>query len=50
MASNSILKLQVDDRQYEASLKSAQQGLQALMNALRNSGKSFSDLDKNTEQ
>ena len=50
MASNSILKLQVDDKQYEASLKSAQQGLQALMNALRNSGKSFSDLDKNTEQ
>ena len=50
MASNSILKLQVDDRQYEASLKSAQQGLQALMNALRNSGKSFSDLDKNTAQ
>ena len=50
MANNSILKLQVDDKQYEASLKSAQQGLQALMNALRNSGKSFSDLDKNTEQ
>ena len=50
MASNSILKLQVDDKQYEASLKSAQQGLQALMNELRNSGKSFSDLDKNTEQ
>ena len=50
MASNSILKLQVDDKQYEASLKSAQQGLQALMNALRNSGKSFSDLDKNTAQ
>ena len=50
MASNSILKLQVDDKQYEASLKSAQQGLQALQNALRNSGKSFADVDKATEQ
>ena len=50
MANNSILKLQVDDKQYEASLKSAQQGLQALQNALRNSGKSFADIDKATEQ
>ena len=47
---NSILKLQVDDKQYEASLKSAQQGLQALQGALRNSGKSFADVDKQTEQ
>ena len=46
MASNSILKLQVDDKQYEASLKSAQQGLQALQNALQNSGKSFAQVDK----
>ena len=45
-ASNSILKLQVDDKQYEASLKSAQQGLQALQNALQNSGKSFAQVDK----
>ena len=50
MASNSILKLQVDDKQYEASLKSAQQGLKALQDALRNSGKSFADVDKATEQ
>ena len=46
MASNSILKLQVDDKQYEASLKSAQQGLQALQNALQNSVKSFAQVDK----
>lgn len=46
MANNSILKLQVDDKQYEASLKSAQQGLQALQNALQNSGKSFAQVDK----
>ena len=50
MASNSILKLQVDDKQYEASLKNAQQGLTALQAALRNSGKSFADVDKQTEQ
>jgi hypothetical protein len=50
MASNSILKLQVDDKQYEASLKSAQQGLKALQDALRNSGKSFADVDKQTEE
>ena len=50
MASNSILKLQVDDKQYEASLKNAQQGLKALQDALRNSGKSFADVDKQTEE
>ena len=50
MSSNSILKLQVDDKQYEASLKNAQQGLTALQAALRNSGKSFADVDKQTEQ
>ena len=50
MANNSILKLQVDDKQYEASLKNAQQGLTALQAALRNSGKSFADVDKQTEQ
>ena len=50
MASNNILKLQVDDKQYEASLKNAQQGLTALQAALRNSGKSFADVDKQTEQ
>ena len=49
-ASNSILKLQVDDKQYEASLKSAQSGIQALMDALRQSGKAFNDVDKQTEQ
>ena len=49
-ASNSILKLQVDDKQYEASLKSAQSGMQALMDALRQSGKAFNDVDKQTEQ
>ena len=50
MANNSILKLQVDDKQYEASLKSAQQGLKALQDALRGSGKSFADVDNQTEQ
>ena len=50
MANNSILKLQVDDKQYEASLKNAQQGLKALQDALRNSGKSFADVDKQTEE
>ena len=49
-ASSNILKLQVDDKQYEASIKSAQNGMQALMETLRKSGKSFNDVDKQTQQ
>lgn len=41
----SVLKLTVDDSEYNASLKEAQQGLQHLGQALQNAGKSFDDVD-----
>lgn len=41
----SVLKLTVDDSEYNASLKEAQQGLQQLGQALQNAGKSFDDVD-----
>lgn len=42
----SVLKLTVDDSEYNASLKQAQQGLQHLGQALQNAGKSFTQVDK----
>lgn len=41
----SVLKLTVDDSEYNASLKEAQQGLQHLGESLQNAGKSFDDVD-----
>ena len=41
----SVLKLTVDDSEYNSSLKQAQQGLQHLGQALQNAGKSFDDVD-----
>lgn len=46
MAGTSVLKLKVDDKEYNASLKQAQQGLQHLGQALNNAGKSFTQVDK----
>lgn len=42
----SVLKLTVDDSEYNASLKQAQQGLQHMGQALQNAGKSFTQVDK----
>ena len=42
---DSILKLKVDDKEYNASLKNARQGMTALEQALQQAGKSFSDVD-----
>ena len=46
MAGTSVLKLKVDDKEYNASLKQAQQGMAHLEKALQNAGKSFSQVDK----
>ena len=46
MASESVLKIVVDDKEYNASLKQAQQGLQALEKALGNAGESFDGINK----
>ena len=46
MAGTSVLKLKVDGNEYDAGLKKAQSGLQALEKSLRDAGKSFSDVDK----
>ena len=46
MAGTSVLKLKVDDKEYNASLKQAQQCLQHLGQALNNAGKSFTQVDK----
>lgn len=46
MAATSTLKLVLDDKEYEASLKSAKQGMQALQQSLEVAGKSFADVDK----
>ena len=45
MAATSVLKLVVDDQQYEASLRQARQGLQHLQQSLQDAGKSFADCD-----
>lgn len=47
MASQSVLKLKVDDKEYSAGLKNAQQGLQALRQSLEQQGRTFSDVGKN---
>lgn len=44
----SILRLQVEDKQYNASLKEARQGLLALQQALQQSGATFQHVDKAT--
>lgn len=46
MAGTSVLKLKVDDKEYNASLKQAQQGTQHLEQALKDAGKSFTQVDK----
>ena len=46
MAGTSVLKLTVNDKEYNASLKQAQQGMLHLEKALQDAGKSFSQVDK----
>ena len=46
MAGTSVLKLKVDDKEYNSSLKQAQQGTQHLEQALKDAGKSFTQVDK----
>lgn len=46
MAGTSVLKLKVDGNEYDAGLKKAQQGLQALEKSLQEAGKSFTDVDR----
>ena len=48
MAGTSVLKLKVDDKEYNASLKQARQGLLALQQALQQSGATFQHVDKAT--
>ena len=48
MAGTSVLKLKVDDKEYNASLKQARQGLLALQQALQQSGATFQNVDKAT--
>ena len=46
MAGTSVLKLKVDDKEYNASLKQARQGLLHLQQALQQSGATFQNVDK----
>ena len=46
MAGTSTLKLVIDDKEYEASIKSAQQGMKHLQQSLESAGKTFNDCDK----
>jgi len=46
MAGTSVLKLKVDDKEYNSSLKQAQQGMQHLEQALQAAGKTFNHVDK----
>jgi hypothetical protein len=46
MAGTSVLKLKVDDKEYNSSLKQAQQGMLHLEQALKDAGKSFKQVDK----
>ena len=46
MASTSVLKLVLDDKEYEASIKEARKGMVDLERALHDAGKSFTDVDK----
>ena len=45
-AATSVLKLVVDDKEYEASIKDAKRGMLDLEQSLRAAGKSFADVDK----
>lgn len=45
---DSILRLRVEDKEYNASLKQARQGLLALQQALQQSGATFQNVDKAT--
>ena len=47
---DSILRLKVDDKEYNASIKEARKGLLALEETLNKTGKSFSSADKSVEQ
>ena len=44
-SANSTLRLVVDSKEYDATLKNAQKGLTALEASLKNAGKSFNDTD-----
>ena len=46
MAAQSVLKLKVDSNEYESKIKRATSGLMHLSASLKESGKSFSDADK----
>lgn len=46
MAGTSVLKLKVGDKEYNSSLKQAQQGMLHLEQALKDAGKSFTQVDK----
>lgn len=46
----SLLKLTVDDKQYNATLKEAKRGMLALEQSLRAANKSFTDVDKSVVQ
>ena len=50
MEGTSVLKLTVDDKTYNASIKEARKGLLALEESLNKAGKSFSNVDKSVEQ
>ena len=43
---DSVLRLKVDDKEYNASLKNAKTGMQALEASLQKAGKTFNDCDK----
>ncbi len=43
---DSVVKLKIDDKEYNASLRSAKQGLAALEQSMHQAGKSFVDVDK----
>lgn len=45
-AATSVLKLVVDDKEYEASIKEAKRGMLDLEKSLRETGKSFADVEK----
>ena len=47
---DSVLRLKVDDKEYNASIKEARKGLLALEETLNKTGKSFSSADKSVEQ
>lgn len=50
MADNSILRLKVDDKEYNPVIKEARKGLLALEETLQKTGKSFDTVDKSVVQ